>query len=271
MRYVFLALVFFVASPDALAKKKREKSLPSPTEIIKKGEEQMRGKSAQSTLLMRIERPSYTRTLTLRSWSVGSEKALVEILEPSKEEGVSSLRVVDQMWNYLPKVDQIVRVPTSLMLQSWMGSDFTNDDLMKASSFSRDYHHQVVRTEAVKGEKAVLINCTPKVGAPVVWGKVQYWARVSDFLPLKQTFYDDRKKLVRTIEFSQFKKMDKRMVPTVLRVTKADTGEKTSVIYQKIVYDREIPEKQFEKDSIRSISQTGKVIGAGWFTGSKMR
>ena len=214
---------------------------------------------------MRIERPSFVRTLSVRSWSVGGERALVEILEPAKEEGISSLRIDDQMWNYLPKVDQVVRVPTSLMLQGWMGSDFTNDDLMKASSFSRDYRHRITGTEQTQGEKTVVIECTPKPGSPVVWGRVKYWARVSDYLPVKQAFYDDRRKLVRTIEFSRFKKMDNRTVPTVLRVTKAGTGERTSVMYQKVIYDREIPDKQFNKENIRAISQNGRVKTAGWF------
>lgn len=249
-------------APKVVAVKEKELG---PKELISMGEERMRGKTAQASLQMLITRSSYTRRLTLRSWSVGNDRALVEILNPPKEEGVASLRNSDQMWNYLPKADQVVRVPTSLMLQSWMGSDFTNDDLMKASSLSRDYNHKKVSEETLDGEKTVLIDCLPLPSAPVVWGKVRYWARKSDGLPMKQEFYDDAKKLVRTIEFSRFKKMDGRVIPTIVKVVKADSKESTSIIYTKIVYDRTIPEVQFDKDSIRNISQKGKALTAGWF------
>jgi outer membrane lipoprotein-sorting protein len=215
---------------------------------------------------MTIKRPSYERQLSLRFWSQGSERALVEILKPAKEEGVSSLRVGNQMWNYLPKTDQVVRVPSSLMLQSWMGSDFTNDDLMKASSLSKDYSHKLIKREEKNTQETVLIECTPLPAAPVVWGKVRHWARESDHLPVFQEFFDEQGRMVRTIEFSEFKKMDDRVIPTQLRIEKLESQlESTTLIYEKVLFDREIPENMFNKEEIRKISQRGKVITAGWF------
>lgn len=139
--------------------------------VIRTGEETMRGDTAQAAMKMVIKKPGFTRTLEIRSWTKGRKKALVEILSPAKEEGISSLRVTNQMWNYLPKTDQVVRVPTSLMLQSWMGSDFTNDDLMESSSLVKDYTHPSLKMIKLKSQSLVVIECIPRPNAPVVWEK----------------------------------------------------------------------------------------------------
>ncbi|MFM8269174.1 MAG: outer membrane lipoprotein-sorting protein [Pseudomonadota bacterium] len=264
---IFCTLLFagtsFLFFPTDLAHASSEKA----QNIISSGEKQMRGNSSQSTMRMVIKRPTYERELLLRAWAVGLEKAVVEILKPAKEEGVVSLRLEQNMWNYLPKTDQVVRVPSSLMLQSWMGSDFTNDDLMKASSLSRDYTHTILKNEMIRGENTVLIECLPRPNAPVVWGKVLYWARTEDNLPVRQRFYDDKGKLVRTLDFSAFKKMDDRIIPTELRIEKADgTQEATTVTYEKTLFDREIPSRIFSQNEIKDISQRGKVASFGWFT-----
>lgn len=234
--------------------------------IIHRGEAQMRGRSTQAVMMMTVKRPDFTRVLKIRAWTVGNKQALVEILDPPKEEGTTSLRVTTQMWNYLPKADQVVRVPTSLMLQSWMGSDFTNDDLMKASSIERDYVHRLRGKHLVGDQKTVLIECRPKPGASVVWGKILYWARVSDSLPVQQKFYDEDGRLVRTVSFGKFRKMDDRLIPTVLSVHLADEpGKQTIVEYQKILYDRKISAGIFNQDRLRHISQQSKNLANNWF------
>jgi len=237
----------------------------NPTEIVSAGEKKMRGKSSQLLMTMNIVRPDYTRTLKVRSWSSGTEKSLVEILQPVKEEGVSSLRIANDMWNYLPKTDQVVKVPTSLMLQSWMGSDFTNDDLMKLSQLAIDYTHKSLGEKTIDGQKTVLIECTPKPNAPVVWGKLMYWARTEDNLPVREEYYDDRGKLVRTLTLAKFKKMDDRVIPTELTITKADNPkERTTIVYEKVLYNRQIPSELFNRDSLRQTSQQGKNLSTGW-------
>jgi len=244
---------------------------PTAIRIIASGEEKMRGQSTQTLLTMRIVRPSFTRELKLRAWTVKGKNALVEILEPSKEEGVVSLRNGDQMWNYLPKTDQVVRVPSSLMLQSWMGSDFTNDDLMKASSLLTDYTQRILKKGMLRGEKVVLIECRPKPNAPVVWGKVLYWARQTDSLPVQEKYYDERNRWVRTLAFSGFKKMDDRTVPTVIRVTKADEPKEFTVVrYHKILYDRKLERSLFDKEDVRKLSFRGKSLDWGWFQSPSM-
>jgi len=270
--FVVVVTVCLAGAPSKKKASLATHSALDAKEVVRLGEERLRGDSSQSTMSMLIQRPSYRRELLLRSWARGADRALVEILEPAKETGVASLRVENQMWNYLPKTDQVVRVPTSLMLQSWMGSDFTNDDLMKSSSLARDYKHRVLTYHTVRNEKVVLIECLPLAGAPVVWGKIHHWARMSDYLPIHQKFYDERGSLVRTIDFSHFKEMDGRVIPTTVKVTQAESSQgATTVKYQKIVFNHAIPDLVFEKDEIRRMSQKGKVITAGWFLNPQHR
>jgi outer membrane lipoprotein-sorting protein len=235
------------------------------SEILKRGQSTIRGESTQVVMEMSVVRPDYSRNLKIRAWTYGQSNALVEILDPAKEEGVVSLRTDNQMWNYLPKTDQVVRVPSSLMLQSWMGSDFTIDDLMKASSLVRDYTHKIVREEKIGGERTVLIECKPKPDAPVVWGKIQHWARKSDNLPVQEKYFDEKNQLVRTLRFGKFRKMDDRVIPTVIEVRRAEAPkEYTRVVYRKVVYDRRIGSSLFNRDTIQQTSQQGKDLAALW-------
>lgn len=233
--------------------------------IIRAGEKQMRGLSTQAVMTMVIHRPSFQRELKIRSWTVGNDQALVEILQPHKEMGVSSLRVSGGMWNYLPNTDQVVRVPTSLMLQPWMGSDFSNDDLMKASSLVRDYTHQIAKTVKFGKENIILVKCLPKPNAPVVWGRIDYWARASDSLPVREDYYDEKGLKVKMREFSGFKRMDDRTIPTVILVRKPGMPEETTkVVYEKILFDRAISRETFNRLQLRERSQKGVDLAQGW-------
>lgn len=265
MKNLFLLFILgtsFIFSSPSTANPSSSKA----QEMIRSGETKMRGESSQTKMRMVIKRPSYERELVLRAWAQGLEKAVVEIVKPAKEQGVVSLRLDQNMWNYLPKTDQVVRVPSSLMLQSWMGSDFTNDDLMKASSLSRDYTHKILKNEVVRGDKTALIECLPLPKAPVVWGKVLYWARLEDNLPVRQQFFDDKGKLVRTIEFSAFKEMDHRTIPTQLHINKADSAvESTTVTYEQAFFDRDIPLSIFSQNEIKNISQKGDKLWTSIF------
>lgn len=237
----------------------------NPTAIVEKGENTLRGNSTQTIMSMNINHEAYQRELKLRSWTVGKEKSLVVILHPAKETGVASLRLENQMWNFFPKTEQTIRVPTSVMLQSWMGSDFTNDDLMKLSSLSKDYNHRWIRTEKLGKDKVHLIECLPKPNAPVVWGKINYWARVSDNLPVKEDYYDEKGTLVRTLKLSSFKKMDDRVVPTILTIKNLATPKDETVVkYEKIIFDKKIPTQWFEKDRVRNSSQDALNLKRGW-------
>lgn len=257
--FSFLIYILLIPIPNV-----RAQTL-DPGEIVHRGEKHLRGKSTQALFSMVVTRPSFTRTLRLRSWTSGDAKALVEILLPLKEEGIVSLRREMEMWNYLPKTDQVVRVPTSMRLQSWMGSDFTNDDLMKMSRLSSDYRHTFLRKDNVEGESVNVIRCDPKPGFPVVWGKVLYWAGVTDHLPRREEYFDEAGKLVRTLSLSQFKPMDDRVFPTRMSMHHAERGEEhTTIEYERLLFDREIGESIFNREELRSVSQQGKTVTAGW-------
>lgn len=227
----------------------------------------MRGNSIQAVMQMQIVRPSYTRILKLRSWTKGKQNALVEILDPPKETGTASLRNSNEMWNYLPKTDSVIRVPGSMMLQSWMGSDFTNDDLVNASSLVRDYHHKIVKYRGKGKNRQVLIQCIPKQGAPVVWGKIMHWARLSDHLPVKQKYYDDRGRLARGILYSNYRRMDERTIPTKITVINARAkGERTVVSYSKVLFDRALGQQTFSRHRLKQNVETGKNLARAWVT-----
>lgn len=235
------------------------------TQIIQAVEEHLRGRTAQALFTMKIQRPEYTRVLKIRSWSIAAEDVLVEILEPTKELGISSLRTKDQMWNYLPKTDQVLRVPNSLMLQPWMGSDFTNEDLMKTNSIVEHYTHRITR----RTPEETVIECVPHRDAPVVWGKVIYTLKTEGHLLTKKQFYDENKSLVRTLHFSDFKRMDDRLIPTSILVRKTESPKEYTLIkYEKVLYDRSVPRRIFNRDDLRMNAQKGKFIAYGWLTDS---
>lgn len=258
MKPVLVCLVSLVMGSMGWAK-----TATTATEIIRKGESVLRGHSTQMLTTMKVYRQNYTRTLSLRTWSLGQNRSLIEILEPVKEKGIASLRIDAQMWNYLPKSDQIVKVPSSMLMQSWMGSDFTNDDILKMTLLETDYTHRFSNSHAVGSAR--VIECLPKPSAPVVWGKILYWARRSDGLPERQEFFDDRHRHVRSLLFSDFKRMDDRLVPAKIRVFQTDNPQEfTEIIHEKILFDRDIGEILFDRNNLKRASQNGMNLQAGW-------
>lgn len=241
----------------------------TPTQVVAKAESHLRGETLQALLHLEVHRSSFERKMTVLTWSAFGKDSLVEILAPAKEAGVMSLRRARDMWNYLPKTDQVIRIPSSLMLQSWMGSDLTNDDLMKMSTLEEDYRHSKLRMDSFAGDKVQVIACTPNPGAPVVWGKILYWAREKDGLPVKEEFFDEEGQPVRTLVFSEFKKMDDRVIPTVITVSRAESpGEFTKLSYEKVLYNRKVNASLFERESLRRTSQKSIHLSENWFLDS---
>ncbi len=237
----------------------------NPTELVRYGEELLRGRSSQIAMTMHIQRPSFRRNLSLRSWTMGTKRALVEILEPVKEKGIVSLRRDASMWNYLPKTESTIRVPLSLMLQSWMGSDFNNDDLMKLSSLSSDYTHAFKGSAQIDGEAVWVIECRPKPKAPVVWGKIIYSARQGDWVPWQEVFYDENNQKVRELHLRRVRREDDRILPTELTIVQSNAGYSTTILYTKLLFNRQIPENIFSQEQLRHTSIKAKNETWGWF------
>lgn len=182
-------------------------------EIIKKSEDLIKGNTSEGTFEMTVVTPDYTRTLKMDSWWVGNEKALIVIKSPRREAGNKTLKIKNEMWMFLKNTETTIKIPPSMMLQSWNGSDFTNDDLVRESNLKKDYFQKIVGEEELEGEMCWKIELTPRPEAPVVWGKLYYWVRKADFLPARIDYYDEKGKLVRHMVFSDIKVFHNRKIP----------------------------------------------------------
>jgi outer membrane lipoprotein-sorting protein len=223
-------------------------------EIVKKADDKFRGKSSEGTMTMIIERPTWSRTVTMKSWSIGNDYSLIYITAPAKEKGQVFLKRESEMWNWMPTIERMIKIPPSMMMQSWMGSDFTNDDLVRESSIVIDYTHKLVGEEIIDGYKCYKVELIPLPDAPVVWGKVLMWISKDEFYWLRSEFYDEDDILVNTEILSEIKKMDDRNMPTRMEMIPADEeGHKTTMIYEKIDFDVKIDESFFSQQNMKRV------------------
>ncbi len=182
-------------------------------ELIKRSDELMRGKSIAGIYSMEINTPRWKRKLSLQVYSLGREKIFIRILSPAKEAGIATLRIKNEMWNYLPSVERVIKIPPSMMLQPWMGSDFANDDLVKESSIVNDYTHKIISEQDIDGHPVCKIELIPKPNAAVIWGKIIYWVRKDDYIPLREEFYNEKMELIKLLEYSDIGKVSDRIIP----------------------------------------------------------
>lgn len=223
-------------------------------EIIQKADEKTRGTSSYGEMKMTIIRPTWTREVSMKSWSKGDEYSLILITGPARDKGSAFLKREREIWNWQPSIERVIKLPPSMMMQSWMGSDFTNDDLVKESSILKDYTHQLLGTAVEAGKRAYKIALTPKEDAAVVWGKILIWVDVNDFIQLKTEFYDEDDYLVNTMLGRNIKMMDGKLLPAILEVIPADEeGHKTIVEYQSLTFDKPIDDKFFSIQSMKRV------------------
>jgi outer membrane lipoprotein-sorting protein len=212
----------------------------------------MRADSSRATTEMVVTTKRWTRSTRMTIWSEGTDNVLIRVEEPKKDAGTATLRTGNNIWNYLPGIDRTVRVPTSMMMGSWMGSHFTNDDLVKNSRLIRDYDIAVSFEGARDGAQVYEFTLTPKPDAPVVWGRVVYLVRQADLLPVWARFHAEDGALKSTIAFTDVATLDGRLVPTRMRVTPQDKpGEFTEMRYVSLDFDVAIPPKLFSLSSLR--------------------
>ena len=225
---------------------------PTGHEIVERVESLLWGKTLQAEMEMTVTTPRWRRTLSLQTWIERPRRSFVRILAPAKEEGIGSLRIGAEMWNYLPAIERVIKIPPSMMMQPWMGSDFTNDDLVKESSLVADYDHRVVRTEGGGDSAVYVVEAIPKPDAAVVWGRIMLRARTSDLLPVSQEFYDERGQLVRVMTFSDVRSLGGRIIPTrwEMRPT-AKPGNWTAVVLKRARYDAPIAPEIFSQRNLQ--------------------
>jgi len=194
----------------------------------------------------------WNRTLTLKVWSQGTDKALIKVLAPAKEAGTATLKSGEDIWNYLPKIDRTIRVPTSMMMAAWMGSHFTNDDLVKDSRLVRDYEIAVASEGVHQSARVWEFLLTPRPEAAVVWGKIVLEVRRNDLMPTWARYYGDDGALKRTLTFGDYRVMGGRLVPATMTVVPADRPDEATVIrYASLRFDVILPPETFTLAALR--------------------
>jgi len=219
---------------------------PSGEELVAHVEQLLWGQTSQGAAEMTIVTPRWQRSLKLRFWMDRPDRSFIRILSPPKEAGIGSLRIRSEMWNYLPSIERTIKIPPSMMLQPWMGSDLTNDDLVKESSAVEDYTHRLTGRAMQDGVEVYVVESTPRPDAAVVWGKLVYRIRVDQRLPLRQEYYDERGVLVKVMTLDQVRELDGRLLPThwVVRPL-AKPGNRTEFRIDEMRFDRPIDAEIF--------------------------
>jgi outer membrane lipoprotein-sorting protein len=249
----FVLLLLALASAVCLGPRPVRAEELSARDILDKVDDLYRGTSSHGKMTMDIVTEHWKRSLSLEFWSRGKDRSLVRILAPLKEKGTATLRAGSDIWNYLPKVNRVVKLPSSMMSASWMGSHFTNDDLVKQSRFTDDYDFKISYQGMRDGQDLIELTCIPKPEAPVVWGKVEVVVRRQDYLPVVTRYYDEGLHLARTMTFSNFKELSGRNLPTVMTLVPQDKpGEKTQVAYNEISFNVSLNDDVF---SLRNLQQ----------------
>ncbi len=214
--------------------------------IVDRVDRLLRGDSSEGELTMSVVTRRWTRALTMKVWSQGTEKALVKVTAPPKEAGTATLKSGNDIWNYLPKIDRVIRIPTSMMMASWMGSHFTHDDLVKDSRLVRDYEIETAFDGGRGGTRVWEFWLTPKPEAPVVWGKIVLEVRQDDLMPTWARYYGDDAELKRTMTFSDFRVMGGRLVPATMTAVPADKPDEATIIrYSSLRFDVPLPPDTF--------------------------
>jgi len=225
------------------------------TDIIKKADEKMRGKTNTSKMKMEIIRPTWKRSISMKSWGRGLDYSMTYITAPAKEKGQVFMKRKTEMWNWVPSIGRMIKIPSSMMSQGWMGSDYTNDDILKESSIVYDYTHKIVGEEKVEGFDTYKIEMIPKEDAAVIWGKIYKWiTKDGEYLQIKSEYYDEDGELVKSDHGYDFKKMDGRLIPSRIEIIPADEEGKKTVLYiEDIKFDVNLPETFFSQQQMKRV------------------
>ena len=216
------------------------------TEIVKTADDRARGKSSKVEMTIQIIRPKYQRSMSMIFWSLGRDYSMILITSPKKDQGTTFLKRGQEIWNWVPSIDRIIKLPPSMMSQNWMGTDFTNDDLVKQSSIVVDYNHKILGEEKIGDYNCWKIELDPKPESAVVWGKIIIWISKKDYMELKIEFYDEDGFLVNTMTGLKPKVFDGVLLPSVMEMVPADKpGNKTVMITESMKFNIPVTEDFF--------------------------
>ena len=246
---ILLISLFFFADPT-------NRAFPiTPEEMVEKVDDLLRGKSNVMTMQMIVTTPDWTRENTMKSWSVGTDKAFVKILSPAKDKDTRFLKLEYNLWMYIPKVEKVIKIPPVMMMESFMGSDFSYDDLVKESSMVEDYVPHLVGRDTLEQEENYVLELVPKPEAPVVYDRLKLWVRAKDLIPTREEFYNEKKELIKVMIFGDVKKMGDRFIPTYWEMTNLKKkNHKTIIKIQEAQFNIEIKPSIFTR---RNLSRIG--------------
>lgn len=241
--FSFLAVVVTFAAPAAAQ---------DATEIVRSAWDNWRGQSSYGEITMTIHRPSWERSMSMRSWTRGAKHSLVRVTAPRKDKGAGTLMVDDAMWSYAPKVNRVIKVPSSMMGQNWMGSDFSNKDVSRADDIVDQYTHTLQATEEHEGHKVFVVEAIPHEDAAVVWGKEILRIRDDNVL-LAEEFYDQDGVLVKAMTTLEVGKMGGRTLPIRQRMAKANTDDEwTEIRIETIEFDVDLADSLFTRSNLQN-------------------
>ena len=228
---------------------------PEPRELIRAAMEHWRGITSYSEMTMVIHRSDWERSFSMQAWTEGDKLSLVRVTEPKRDAGNGTLVKDQSMWTFSPRINRILKVPSSMMNQSWMGSDFSNKDISKSTDIIDQYDHRLLKTEEIDGHLLYTIESIPHEEAAVVWGKEIAVIR-DDFVLLRQEFWDQDGILVKQMEATELKRMDDRVIASRMRMRKIENpGEWTEMAVDAIDFDIDIADNLFTLSNLRNPRQ----------------
>jgi len=210
-------------------------------QLVEDGFNYWRGQASVAVVDMTLHRLDWERTMTIKAWTLGQADSLFRIIAPPKDNGNGTLKKGKEMWMFNPKINRVIKLPPSMMSQSWMGSDFSNNDLSKTDSLIKDYDHTIIGTEINQGQTVYLIESMPKPGAPVIWGMQRLKIR-QDLVFLSQEFFDEDLEPVKIMTASQIQMLGGKIFPRVWRMRKVDeTDQYTELVYRELEFKASLP------------------------------
>lgn len=247
-RLFVLGLLLLSASPSAQA----QEAKPEVTQLLTAMDQVLRGQNSHDmTVALHVKTPRWERDYKIRVWMKGVDFAFARVLSPSKSEGQGFLRVQSRLWQYLPSAERTILIPPSLMLDDFMGSDFSNDDFVKLSYLPRDYDGTLTGEETLGNFETYRLELMPKPDAPVTYGKLVVWVRKQDSAPVRWDFYNEKLEAIRTLEYSDFKTFGTHEIPTVWKMSDLrDEGRATTVTVLEAAFELDIPDALFTKSNL---------------------
>lgn len=250
----YIPYLIFLSAILIFGKSVHAQSSDDAAAIVRKADERARGKTSIAEMTITTVRPKWTRSMDMKAWTKGTELALILIESPAKDKGTTFLKRKKEVWNWLPSLERTIKLPPSMMSQSWMGTDFTNDDLVKESSMVEDYTQKLLGSEQQGGSDCYKIELIPKPEAAVVWGKIIVWIDKKDYNQLRTEFYDENGELTQTMVGTDLKMLGGKLLPSRMEMTpEGKKGQKTEIVYKTLEFDKPLSDSFFTTENMTKV------------------